>query len=239
MKIQKIVVPLIFSAAIFFPFGNSSAYSDDCDKEIPKETDCYNEYARPSDTSSTGYPMTAQEIEELPADTWFSVPGEEVNYNDGYETEEERKAREQEEKRLRQEKHKWKELFRDDTYIYSYDKENTKWVAIPYQNKKMIDIWVRLMPINEPDGNHYFLERYYIRRDKRQIMFLCELEVTGRPNNDIFAGKYQSDKWEPLVPNSIEDRIYHCMLDELNTIEGRTKEGHVTDFLEDIFRISI
>ena len=94
MKIQKIAIPLIFSAAIFFPFGNSSAYSDDCDKEIPKETDCYNEYARPSDTSSTGYPMTAQEIEELPADTWFSVPGEEVNYNDGIETDEEREARE-------------------------------------------------------------------------------------------------------------------------------------------------
>ena len=68
--------------------------------------------------------------------------------------------------------------------------------------------------LNEVCGNDnmppkYFLSHYYIRPKTRQIQFLSELEVTGRPDNAITERPYSSLHWENLVPGSIEDDIYH------------------------------
>ncbi|MGN0940533.1 MAG: hypothetical protein ACI4OA_02380 [Selenomonadaceae bacterium] len=171
---------------------------------------------------------------------------------------EEKKAREENKKR-EQGDTEFEELFRDDSYVYSYDKKNIKWEQIPYRDSKMLNFWVKLTPretLDVPederssdgagttlststDAEHYFLEHYYLRRDTRQIMFLCELEVTGKPNNDVFTGRYDPSKWEDLVPGSIEDLIFHAMIRKINNPKNAVADRHVTDFLEDVFHISI
>ena len=56
----------------------------------------------------------------------------------------------------------------------------------------------------------YYLMHYYLRPKTQQIQFLSELEVAGgRPNNDVKERGYQSQNWENLIPDSVEDVIYH------------------------------
>ena len=54
----------------------------------------------------------------------------------------------------------------------------------------------------------YYMEHYYIWPKRRQIQFLCELEVTGQPQNAIKERDYDGRNWENLVPGSVEDNIY-------------------------------
>ena len=90
----------------------------------------------------------------------------------------------------------------------------------------------------------YFLEHYYIRPDRQQIQFLCELEVTGRPQNAIKERDYSPANWEGLVPGSVEDEIYRATVDYLKKSKkyGMTRHGKnitVRDALEEYFRISL
>lgn len=133
-------------------------------------------------------------------------------------------------------------IYRDSSYTYYLDKENMKRREIPFQKKQMLDVWIKLVPTRELLSNSdgtvessgtYYLEHYLIRKDKKQIQFLCELEVNGRPNNDINAGKYDPMKWEELVPESIEDRIYH------GVVQYAPDNADPGDVLEDVFRVSI
>ena len=86
----------------------------------------------------------------------------------------------------------------------------------------------------------YFLEHYYIRPQRRQIQFLCELEVVGRPQNTISERAYDYKNWENLIPGSIETAIYYGVLDVIGTGKAGSR-GHMTvaDMVEEYARISI
>ncbi|MCR5559883.1 MAG: hypothetical protein K6F62_05975 [Schwartzia sp.] len=137
------------------------------------------------------------------------------------------------------------QIYKDASYIYYLDKKNMQWVDIPFQKKRMLDVWIKLVPLGvgseRRDANYrgiedtYYLEHYYIRKDRKQIQFLCELEINGRPNNDVETGKYDPRKWENLVPESIEDHIYHGVVAQA----GASNEGDLGDFVEDVFRIAL
>ena len=87
---------------------------------------------------------------------------------------------------------------------------------------------------------NYVLEHYYLRPKTKQIQFLCELEVFGRPQNAINERAYDYKNWENLVPGSIESAIYAATI----KIIGKSKaneRGHMTfaDMLDEYARIAL
>ncbi len=86
----------------------------------------------------------------------------------------------------------------------------------------------------------YFLEHYYVRPKTKQIQFLCELEVIGRPQNTISERDYEYKNWENLVPSSIESLIYKAVMKEAGK-NGNADNGRMsgTDMLEEYLRISL
>ena len=84
----------------------------------------------------------------------------------------------------------------------------------------------------------YFLEHYYLRPKTRQIQFLCELEVIGRPQNAISERAYEYRNWENLIPGSVESSIYYGVLSDIGTGKA-SKRGHMTfiDMLDEYARI--
>ena len=177
------------------------------------------------------------------------------------------KEKEQDDKYNESQRERYVKLFRDDTYTYYLDKQNTHWTRVPYTaDNQMIDVWVRLV---EGDGRaeltqidredaagkytakeyvytppaHYYLEHYYIWPDRKKIQFLCELEVTGRPENSIDERKYDYKNWEGLVPGSAEDQIYHTVIKYANrkgSFLGIKSGGKTArDMLEEYLRISL
>ena len=112
---------------------------------------------------------------------------------------------------------RFQEIFRDDSFIYYMDMRSARNVPIPNRQERMIDVWVKLKPNSFSDeedakAGKYYLEHYYINPKNKQIQFLCELEVTGRPSNAIKERPYSSQNWENLVPGSVEDDIYHAVV---------------------------
>ena len=86
----------------------------------------------------------------------------------------------------------------------------------------------------------YVLEHYYLRPKTKQIQFLCELEVFGRPQNAINERAYEYKNWENLVPGSVESAIYNATI----KIIGKSKadeRGHMTfaDMLDEYARIAL
>ena len=86
----------------------------------------------------------------------------------------------------------------------------------------------------------YVLEHYYLRPKTKQIQFLCELEVFGRPQNAINERAYDYKNWENLVPGSVESAIYDATI----KIIGKSKadgKGHMTfiDMLDEYARIAL
>lgn len=115
------------------------------------------------------------------------------------------------------EKDRFQEIFRDSSFVYYMDTRSVRNVPIPNRQDRMIDVWVKLKPNSfsdaaEADTGKYYLEHYYINPKSKQIQFLCELEVTGRPSNAIKERPYSSQNWENLVPGSVEDDIYHAVV---------------------------
>jgi len=86
----------------------------------------------------------------------------------------------------------------------------------------------------------YVLEHYYLRPARKQIQFLCELEVVGHPQNTEAGRAYDVKNWEDLIPGSIESIIYKKVLATIGTWKA-TDMGHETfvDFFEEYTRISI
>ncbi len=87
---------------------------------------------------------------------------------------------------------------------------------------------------------NYVLEHYYLRPKTKQIQFLCELEVFGRPQNTINERAYDYQNWENLVPGSVEASIYDATI----KIIGKSKaseRGHMTfiDMLDEYARIAL
>lgn len=150
---------------------------------------------------------------------------------------------------------RYKTLFVDNGFTYYMDAQNTRWVKRPYNTEEyMIDAWVRLVenttgePVAE-DGKirpaKYFLEHYYISPARRQIMFMSELEVTGRPENTAKERTYDPRNWEQLVPGSIEDEIYEAITARMSSAPGQhggilsgTSGMSLRDMIEEYARIS-
>ncbi len=213
--------------------------------------------AQAHDTSFEGTSPEIEVIEteedEERADDWFVNPNRREDYGEEGRRRTGGLYDEEEEDEDRPTSKKYKRIYADASYVYYMDRQNTKWVAMPYRNQKMLDVWVRLVPVAEaedceivesqgmeyPFKGHYFLEHYYMKLHPEQIQFLCELEVTGRPNNDVHTGRYNPAGWEDLVPGSIEDRIFHRVMKHYKDTVQKAKDTKFTDFMEDVFRISL
>jgi hypothetical protein len=147
---------------------------------------------------------------------------------------------------------RFKYLLQEGGYIYYLDKESARWVNCPHSSDQMLEIWVKLVDMNESGtassdngysySNHYYLEHYYVRPDKEQIQFLSELEVTGRPSNAITERPYSEANWEKLVPGSIEDEIYRSVVKNVESLPKKNDAGEkssVRDAIEEYLRISL
>lgn len=150
---------------------------------------------------------------------------------------------------------RYKTIFTDNGFTYYMDVKNTRWIPRPYSSSEyMIDAWVRLVenttgePVAE-DGKirpaKYFLEHYYISPERRQIMFMSELEVTGRPDNAVKERAYDPRNWEQLVPGSVEDELYGAITAQMKSAPGQrhgllsgTSGMSLRDMIEEYARVS-
>lgn len=145
----------------------------------------------------------------------------------------------------------------ENGFAYFVDMKNARWIHRPYSASEYIaDIWVKLIPVeykiyanrnsssigwntNDYEQPTYFMEHYYLRPDKQQIQFLCELEVTGRPQNAIKERAYDYKHWENLIPGSIEDEIYHRVLVLMKDKPRYGESQTFWDALDEYLRISL
>ncbi len=137
-------------------------------------------------------------------------------------------------------------LVEDDSFAYYMDKKSAKWILCPNsRDEYIIDVWIRLESVENDAATKYsypakyYLEHYYLRPDKQQIQFLCELEVTGRPDNNVNQRSYDENNWENLVPESVEDVIYQNVVKKIKKRNAGFWDIPVGDIMEDWFRISI
>lgn len=138
------------------------------------------------------------------------------------------------------------QILQDDDYKYYLDKPSARWINLPNKSKEQVlDVWVKLVSSADKEYSYpetYLLEHYYIRPEKRQIQFLCELEVAGRPTNTVQQRPYDALHWEDLVPGSVEEKVYQAVIDNSKSIaKPKTeKKGFFnSDFLEETLRISL
>ena len=137
-------------------------------------------------------------------------------------------------------------LMADDSFVYYMDKKSARWILCPNsRDEYIVDVWIRLEPIEggaETKYSYpakYYLEHYYLRPDKEQVQFLCELEVTGRPDNNVNQRSYDPQNWESLVPESVEDVIYQNVVKKMKNKKENFWNIPARDIMEDWFRISI
>lgn len=203
-----------------------------------------------------------QEIEEISdteiendnsnADEWFFNSSDRST---GNYSKEDNESSDGEKHGGKKEKDRFEWIFTDGPYQYFMDRQNAKWVRLPYSaSEYMIDVWICLISMNDDtiveeydsDGNltsryrKYFLEHYYIRPQTKQIQFLCELEVAKRPQNTISERTYSVRNWENLIPGSIEDEIYHAVVKRMGTSKSSSR-GHMGffDMLDEYGRIGL
>lgn len=181
------------------------------------------------------------------ADDWFSKQDNSSSEKGALGRAMERKRQEsgQEAGQQSDKKERYIYLFEDNGFVYYLDKQNVKWKPIPYaETEEILDIWIKLIKVASDEEysypQKYFLEHYYLRPEKKQIQFLSELEVTGRPDNAIKERPYNVHNWENIVSGSLEDEIYHSVLKVVKkNNQFWPKHKSVRDVLEDIFRISL
>ena len=151
-------------------------------------------------------------------------------------------------------KDRYVELFRENSFCYYMDKQSAKWIPCPGTNDEyIIDVWIKLVREESAEGEEnsnaayaypdkYYMEHYYLRPSQEQIQFLCELEVSGRPDNNIKEREYASANWDKLVPESIEDSIYHSVIKNMKNLKrGKNKKltEKLGDFVESTFWVAI
>ena len=156
----------------------------------------------------------------------------------------------------REKKARYKTLFTDNGFTYYLDSKNSRWIPRPNSgSERIIEAWIRLVenPGGEPpvDSDQvrpakYFLEHYYISPQRREIMFISELEVTGRPENAIKERPYDNANWEQLVPGSIEDDLFEAVVARMKNAPGErsgilsgTSGMSLRDMVEEYARISL
>ena len=175
------------------------------------------------------------------ADDWFTNPSEREDY--GPDGEDGKDAEEAEKKK----KARYIEICRDESFIYSMDRKAAFYTRIPHTiDEKMIDVWIKLEPLEYLPEDYtyppkYYLEHYLLRPKRKQIQFLCEIEVSGRPANDVEDKRYDPRRWERLIPGSIEDTIFHAVLQHKGKIhdESTANGTSVRDYIENTFNISL
>ena len=175
------------------------------------------------------------------ADDWFTNPSEKEDY--GPDSDDGKDAEDAEQKR----KARYIEICRDESFIYSMDRKAAFYTHIPHTiDEKMIDVWIKLEPLEYAPEDYtyppkYYLEHYLIRPKRKQIQFLCEIEVAGRPANDVEDKRYDPRRWERLVPGSIEDTIFHAILQHKGKIhdESTANGTSARDYIENTLNISL
>ena len=247
MRYGKLLAGLLLGAALLLPApgGEAASYDDDeivtvvkgeedKGEEVPKGT------AEEVPQAEYKAPQPSRPTDSSRADDWFEKP-EEIGSNEGEQAEDGTPKKE-----------RYILVARDESgFSYYLDTRSARWRYLPYSaNEKIIDVWVKLLRDEAASGTDYsypetyFMEHYYLRPDRQQIQFLCELEVTGRPQNAIKERDYSPGNWENLVPGSIEEDIYHATVEYLkkNQEFRMTRHGKnitVRDALEEFFRISL
>ncbi len=197
------------------------------------------------------------DVETIPDSTGIREVKDRKTVSEETADEEEPAKKDEKAKTKKEKKQRFQEILRDESYTYYLDTQSARWIPMPKSGgEKILDVWIRLVDrgIGEAteegagDGEgtspaKYFLEHYYIRPEKQQIQFLSELEVTGRPQNTINERAYSAQNWESLVPESVEDAIYHAVLDRMkkkNRTGSILPDGmSVRDGLEEFLHISI
>ena len=156
----------------------------------------------------------------------------------------------------REKKARYKTLFTDNGFTYYLDSKNSRWISRPNSgSERIIEAWIRLVenagggPPADSDQVRpakYFLEHYYISPQRREIMFISELEVTGRPENAIKERPYDNANWEQLVPGSIEDDLFEAVVARMKNAPGErsgilsgTSGMSLRDMVEEYARISL
>lgn len=170
------------------------------------------------------------------ADDWFTKPKDSQS----------NKRESKKEFRDSKTKERYVLLMNDNGFAYYLDTQSAKWKKIPYsESEDILDVWIRLVK-TDTSGEYsypqkYYLEHYYLRPKKKQVQFLSELEVTGRPNNAIRERSYSVRNWENLVPGSLEDEIYNGVLNHMKRDPFRDwfKHKSFRDEVEDKLRISL
>lgn len=187
---------------------------------------------------------TQSEETSTTADDWFTVP-KEGSVLEAYRHQS--AARESAKETQAEQDKNYPYLLTDNGFSYYLDMQTARWIPMPHSGSEYIaDVWVRLVPeggsLSFAEGEKYYLEHYYIRPERRQIQFLSELEVTGRPDNAIEERTYSVQHWENLVPGSIEEEIYTAVLKKMgkNKLGGSSSGGmSVRDMAEEYLRISL
>lgn len=161
----------------------------------------------------------------------------------------ERKAEKAKEKEEKKKLAHYLYLFSDDGFNYYLDSEVSCHTYPPVGYEKLLDVWIKILPIGvAPDtevlsDQTYYLQHYLLCPRKTQIMFLSELEVDGRPDNDIQERPYDTRNWENMIPGSLEENIYRECMKRQSKLNQRGDKKTVTrtvgDILEDTFRISL
>lgn len=180
------------------------------------------------------------------ADDWFTVP-KEGSVLEAYRRQSAARANASAKETQEEQEKNYPYLLTDNGFSYYLDKRTAHWIPMPHSGSEYIaDVWVRLVPeggsLKYSEGEKYYLEHYYIRPAKRQIQFLSELEVTGRPDNAIEERTYSVQNWENLVPGSIEEEIYTAVLKKMgkNKLGGSSSGGmSVRDMVDEYLRISL
>ena len=123
----------------------------------------------------------------------------------------------------------------DDMAAYASDKYNAEVTLAREQGYQYSPEDLKVLR-----SSSYVLEHYYLRPKTKQIQFLCELEVFGRPQNTVNERAYDYKNWENLVPGSVESIIYAATIKIIGTYKADAK-GHMTfsDMLDEYLRISL
>ena len=136
-------------------------------------------------------------------------------------------------------------IHEDESFLYWLDTQHIRWMDMPYSTmESIVDVWVRMEDIPEDREysypEKYYMEHLYLRPEKQQVQFLSELEVTGRPQNNIRERPYRAEQWENLVPGSAEEHIYYATMEVLKELESSgkvRKRKSDYDFWDDTLRI--
>ncbi len=138
----------------------------------------------------------------------------------------------------------------DESYVYYLDKKDSGWVRRPYtMDKYVIEAWVKMVPYEyatyemyspEADDSRYFLEHYLVDPQNKKIQFLCEIEVEGgRPQNNIKQRKYDHKHWEPLIPESVEDTVYHAVVDKYGKSNENNTWKTIDEIIDGLFSVRV